>query len=118
MNIEDYRNYCLSLGDGVEERMPFGAFKAAQGVLAFYVCGHMFSFFDTDHFGIVTLKCQPDRIAELKECHPSISDPYNMSPRHWIGVDASSASDSLLADLTLNSYNLVVLKYTKGNSIG
>ena len=43
MNIEEYRSFCLSLGSDVEERMPFGAFKAAQGVLAFYVKGHIFS---------------------------------------------------------------------------
>ena len=37
MNIEDYRNYCLSLGDDVEERMPFRAFRYASEVLVFYV---------------------------------------------------------------------------------
>lgn len=107
MNIEDYRLYCLSLGDDVEEKMPFGAFKAAAGVLAFYVGGHIFSFFDTDHFSVVTLKCQPDRIVELKEREGAVGDPYNMSARHWIGVDASMASDALLRELTLNSYTLV-----------
>ena len=46
MNIEDYREYCLSLGDDVEEKLPFTAFHHASGVLVFYVHGHMFSFFD------------------------------------------------------------------------
>ena len=44
MNIEDYREYCLSLGDDVEEKLPFTAFHHASGVLVFYVHGHMFSF--------------------------------------------------------------------------
>ena len=57
----------MSLGDDVEERMPFGAFKAAQGVLVFYVCNHMFCYFDIDHFEVVTVKCQPERIGELME---------------------------------------------------
>ncbi len=26
MNIEDYRDFCLSLGDDVEEKLPFTAF--------------------------------------------------------------------------------------------
>ena len=56
MNIEDYREYCLSLGDDVEEKLPFTAFHHAAGVLVFYVHGHMFSFFDCDHFSVVTLK--------------------------------------------------------------
>ncbi len=107
MNIEDYRNFCLSLGDEVEEKMPFVAFKAAQGVLAFYVSGHIFCFFNSNNFGTVTLKCQPERIAELKELYPCVGNPYNMSRKHWIGVDAFSAPDTLLTDLTRNSYCLV-----------
>ncbi len=77
MNIEDYRNYCLSLGDDVEERMPFKAFRYASEVLVFYVYGHMFSFFDCNNFSVVTLKCQPDRIEDLKERHSCIGKPFN-----------------------------------------
>ena len=33
MNIEDYREFCLSLGADVEEKLPFTAFKYAGGVL-------------------------------------------------------------------------------------
>ena len=64
-NIEEYRDYCLSLGADVEEKLPFTAFRYASNVLVFYVCGHMFAFLDIDHYGIVTLKCQPERIDEI-----------------------------------------------------
>ena len=111
MNVEDYRDYCLSLGSDVEERLPFTAFKHADGVLAFYVHGHMFSFFDCDDFGIVTLKCQPERIEDLKAQYGSVGSPYNLSPRHWIGVDARTAPDDLLQELTRNSYDIVRAKY-------
>lgn len=107
MNIEDYREFCLSLGSDVEERMPFQAFKAANGVLVFYVGGHMFSYFDINSFTIVSLKCQPERIEELKERYPAIGNPYNMSVRHWIGIDPTAASNELLCELTRNSYHLV-----------
>ena len=40
MNIEDYREYCLSLGTDIEEKLPFTAFHYASGVLVFYVHGH------------------------------------------------------------------------------
>ena len=113
MNIEDYRNYCLSLGDDVEERMPFRAFCYASEVLVFYVCGHMFSFFDCNNFSVVTLKCQPDRIEELKEQHSCIGKPFNLSPKYWIGVDANTAPDALLQELTRNSYEIVKAKYKK-----
>ena len=113
MNIEDYRKFCLSLGADVEEKLPFTAFHYASGVLVFYVHGHMFSFFDCDNYGIITLKCQPDRIDELKVEHSCIGKPFNMSPKHWIGIDANNAPDNLLRELTRNSYEIVKAKYKK-----
>ena len=41
MNIEDYREFCLSLGEDIEEKLPFQKFKNGEGVLVFYVMGHM-----------------------------------------------------------------------------
>ena len=90
MNVEELRNYCLSLGTDVEEKMPFQAFKAANGVLAFYVCGHMFCYFDIDRYELVNVKCQPDRIGELKERY-----------------------DSLLRELAQNSYKIVKQQYSR-----
>ena len=113
MNIEDYRNYCLSLGEDVEEKFPFTAFRYAGNVLVFYVCGHMFAFFDCDNFSVITLKCQPDRIGDLKERYSCIGKPFNESPKYWIGVDPDTASDALLKELTRNSYEIVKSKYKR-----
>ena len=113
MNIEDFREYCLSLGSDVEEKLPFTAFQYASSVLVFYVHGHMFSFFDCDKFSIVTLKCQPDRIEELKAMYSCIGKPFNLSTKYWIGVDANTAPDALLQELTRNSYEIVKAKYKK-----
>ena len=113
MNIEVYREYCLSLGDDVEEKLPFTSFHYASGVLVFYVHGHMFSFFDCDHFSVITLKCQPDRIDELKANLDCIVKPSNLSPKYWIGVNVDTAPDDLLRELTRNSYEIVKAKYKK-----
>ena len=113
MNIEDYREYCLSLGDDVEEKLPFTAFQYASGVLVYYVHGHMFSFFDCDNFGVITLKCQPERIEELKARFDCIGNPFNESPKYWIGIDANTAPDDILRELTRNSYDIVKAKYKK-----
>ena len=113
MNIEDYREFCLSLGADVEEKLPFTAFKYASGVLVFYVHGHMFSFFDCDNFSVITLKCQPDHIEELKEQHNCIVKPFNMSPKYWVGIDVNTAPDILLQELTRNSYEIVKAKYRR-----
>ena len=104
MNIEDYRD--------VEEKLPFQKFKSGEGVLVFYVSGHMFSFFDCNDFSVITLKCQPERIEELKAQYECIGSPYNESPKHWIGINSTTAPNDLLKELTRNSYEIVKAKYT------
>ena len=113
LNIEDYREYCLSLGTDVEEKLPFQKFKSGEGVLVFYVMGHMFSFFDCNDYSVISLKCQPERIEDLKVQYDCIGNPYNESPKHWIGINPNNAPDNLLQELTRNSYEIVKAKYTK-----
>ncbi len=116
MNIEEYRDFCLSIADDVEEKLPFTAFKYATGVLVFYVNGHMFSFFDCDNYSVITLKCQPERIDELKARYSCVGKPFNMSPKYWIGVDPETSPDDLLRQLTINSYEIVKAKYKPKSS--
>ena len=73
----------------------------------------MFSYFDCDEFQVISLKCQPERIEELKAEHDCIGNPYNESPKHWIGIDPQTAPDELLRYLTRNSYEIVKAKYNK-----
>ena len=112
MNVEEIQDFCLSLGSDVEEKLPFVKFKNGEGVLVFYVCGHMFCFFDLNDFQVISLKCQPERIDELKAEYDCIGNPYNESPKHWIGLDPHSSSDALTKDLIRNSYEIVKAKYT------
>ena len=102
MNIEDYREYCLSLGNDIEEKLPFQKFKNV---------GHMFSFFDCNDFSVISLKCQPERIEDLKAQYKCIGNPYNESPKHWIGINPLTAPDDLLQELTRNSFEIVKAKY-------
>ena len=94
-------------------KLPFQKFKNGEGVLVFYVSGHMFSFFDCNDFSVISLKCQPERIEDLKAQHECIGNPYNESPKHWIGINPATAPDGLLKELTQNSYEIVKAKYTK-----
>ncbi|MBO4598260.1 MAG: MmcQ/YjbR family DNA-binding protein [Bacteroidaceae bacterium] len=116
MNIEEYRDFCLSFGDDVEEKMPFSAFPHAGSVLVFYVHGHMFSLFDCDKFEVVTLKHQPESIDELRAEYDCIVRPSNLSPKYWIGIVPTAAPDELLRQLTRNSYEIVKAKYKIKNS--
>ena len=42
---------------------------------------------------------------------------YNESPKHWIGINPTTAPDDLLKELTRNSYKVVNAKYTKKKDI-
>ena len=111
MNIEDYREFCLALGD-VEEKLPFAGIKGGESVLVFYVHEHMFACLDCDEYTSVSLKCQPERIEELKLQYDGIiGTASHMNPKYWIGVNPDCGHDDLLRDLTRNSYEIVKSKY-------
>ena len=55
MNIEDYREYCLSLGEDVEEKLPFTPFHLA----CFTDGGHILR--DIRHGRRMNKSCQPGR---------------------------------------------------------
>ena len=112
MNIEDFREYCLSLGV-VEEKLPFAKMPGGDSVLAFYVNGHTFCYCDIDDFRSVIVKCQTERIPELMEINGICPPDNHFNSKYWIGINPYTASDDLLKDLTRNSYEIVKAKYTK-----
>lgn len=65
MDIEELRRYCLSLSEETEEKFPFQQFKAAKDVLAFYIGGHIFCYFDINDLTHVTVKCQPEKVTGM-----------------------------------------------------
>lgn len=110
MNVEEFREFCLSL-PGSSEKMPFQAFRSAQSVLAFYVGGRIFCFLDIDRFDACTIKCDPDRIDELKARYMAVGAPYNMSHRHWISIRFNDdMPDSELRTWVRRSFGLVAAK--------
>lgn len=113
MNIEDFRDYCLSM-DGVIEKTPFGKFaRRYDSILVFYVLGHMFCFADMDNFTSVTAKSTPDEVEEIRMTHASVSDPLNQSLRHWIQLDLNGdISDREIYALIKRAYDIVKAKYT------
>ena len=64
-------------------------------------------------FKMVTKKLNKSQIAELKAKYSCIGKPFNLSTKYWIGVDANTAPDALLQELTRNSYEIVKAKYKK-----
>ncbi len=91
MNIEELREYCLSMGE-VTEKTPFGNFaRRFDSILVFYIMGHMFCLADMEDFTSVTVKAHPEVIEELKMTRSSVSSHRNMSS----GIGSSSASTAM-----------------------
>ena len=98
MNIEEYREYCLSKR-GVTEDFPFD-----NVTLVFKVAGKMFALADIVGFTSVNLKCYPDLI------RPG----WHMSKKHWNTVSIEGdVPDALFFELIDHSYDLVVASLTK-----
>lgn len=114
MNIEEFREYCLSM-DGVTEKTPFGKFaRRYDSILVFYILDHMFCFVDIDDFTYVTVKSTPDEIKEIRMNHSSVSDPLNQSLRQWIQLNLDGdISDSEIYALVRRAYDIIRAKYTK-----
>ena len=114
MDIEHLRDFCLAL-DGVEEKTPFGKFAMRyDGILVFYVCGHMFCMTDMENYTGVTIKLPPERVAELHETRSACSVPINLSERHWIQLNFGGDihRDEIL-QMVRQSYEIVKRLYSR-----
>ena len=113
MNIEELRDFCLSM-DGVMEKTPFGKFaRRYDSILVFYVLDHMFCFVDMDDFSSVTVKSTPDEVEEIRMNHSSVSNPLNQSLRHWIQLELNGdIADREVYALVKRAYDIVKSKYS------
>ena len=111
MNIEEYRDYCLSK-PGTTEGTPFG-----PDTLVFKVMGKMFALTGIERFEFINLKCDPEYVIELREQFDgSIRPGYHMSKKHWNSVTTDgSVPDDKITHLIDHSYDLVVSSLKKSD---
>lgn len=104
MNIEQLREFCLSLPHATED-IKWG------NDLCFSVGGKMFCATGMDQAdGQVSFKCTPDKFAELVERDGIIPAPY-VARYHWVAVESANAlSEDELEDLISKSYLMVFQK--------
>ena len=114
MNIEEFREFCLSM-EGVTEKMPFGKFaRRYDSLLVFYVLDHIFCFVDIDNFTNVTVKSTPGEIEELRMLHTSVGNPLNLSAQHWIQLNMNGdIPESKIYFLIERAYRIIREKYTR-----
>lgn len=104
MNIENYRNFCLSF-PGTTEDLPFD-----ENTLCFKVMGKIFTICNIEKFESINLKCDPVKAIELREMYPDIVIPgYHMNKKHWNTVRMQhNLTDELIKEWITDSYQLVV----------
>jgi len=103
MNIEDFRQYCLSK-KAVTEEFPFG-----PDTLVYKVAGKMFALTDVELFESINLKCDPELAVELREKYDTVLPGYHQNKKHWntIVMD-NSLPDKLVKEWIDHSYQIVV----------
>lgn len=111
MNIEEVREYCLSV-KGAIECMPFD-----DTTLVFKVMDKMFACMGlepmADGFAVI-VKCEPEKAIQLREEYTGIRPGYHFNKKHWNSVYLESdVSETLIKELINHSVDEVILKLPK-----
>lgn len=108
MNIEEIRDYCLSLPHATE-CMPFDDI-----VLVFKVYNKMFALTNLEGELKINIKCLPERALELREEYSSVIPGFHMNKKHWNTVIMDdSIDDSIIREWIKDSYKLIVSSIPK-----
>lgn len=110
MNIESFREYCLSLPH-VTEKMPFTMLKDrySQNVLCFYIGSKWFCYVNIEVFDRCCVKSTPENTEELRAQYTGITPAWHMNKRLWNDVYFNSdVSDSKILELVKDSYRIVL----------
>lgn len=104
MNVEELREYCLSL-KGATEEFPFDDVS-----LVLKVQNKMFGLIPLDNPETqISIKCDPERAIALREEYSAIVPAWHFNKKHWNTVYIQpSISTDMLCELIQHSYNLVV----------
>ncbi|MBD8349615.1 MmcQ/YjbR family DNA-binding protein [Dysgonomonas sp. HGC4] len=94
MNIEDVREYCLSV-KGAEECFPFD-----ETTIVFKVMGKMFAYMGLerrDDGFLLNLKCDPEKAIELREKYECVIPGYHSNKKYWnsIFIEQNMPDDEL-----------------------
>ena len=111
MNIEELREYCISV-KGATESFPFD-----EVTLVFKVMDKMFAYTGLapkDGQFIVDLKCNPEKSSELREKYEGIKHGTHTHGLLWNSVYlASDVPDTLIKELIEHSVEEVISKLPK-----
>lgn len=108
MNVEELREYCLSLTQ-TKENMPWT--EPQYSMLATFTVGDKwFCLADLDK-KFIDVKCEPNMIAEMQSKYKGAFPAWHMNKEHWLDVKLDSdIPDSIIRSLLKDGYHLIVSK--------
>ena len=109
MNVEDFRNYCLSL-PGVPEKMPFTTLKDpySRDVLCFYIGSKWFCYVNIEVFDRCCVKSTPEEAEALRVRYEGVRPAWHIDKRWWNDVYFNSdVPEKTILALVKASYHLV-----------
>lgn len=111
MDLAQFREYCLSKPDAVEEA-PFG-----PDTLVFKIGGKIFAITSLDEVPTrANLKCDPDLALELRDRYEQITPGYHMNKKHWNTIEIESEiPEAEIRNMIDHSYKLVAKKGRDGS---
>jgi predicted DNA-binding protein (MmcQ/YjbR family) len=106
----ELRRACLR-HHGAEQTFPFGEVTSV-----FKVHGKVFALSPLRSTPLtVSLKCEPELAAQLRNTYEAIEPGYHLNKRHWITITLDgSLPDDMVRDLIEDSYDLVATKRKRG----
>lgn len=109
MNIEEAREYCLSLRN-VTESFPFG-----DDSLVFKVENKMFALVSLEAIeGRIALKCSTDHTEALREKYRAVEGAYHFNKKYWNSILLDSdMPDPEIRRWIHHSYREVIAKLPK-----
>lgn len=111
MNIEELREYCLSL-KGTVENQPWTE-PQYQMLITFTVGGKWYCLADLDK-KFINVKCNPDTIQEMQSRYQGCLPAWHMNKEHWLGITLESdVPDDVIKDLIKKGYELITSHLSK-----
>lgn len=109
MDIEQLRDYCLSLPHS-RESMPFG-----DEHIVYKVVDRIFAIMAPDGGEPrLSLKCDPDRAEDLRAAYPAIIPGFHLNKKYWNTLLLDQhLPPKLLSSLIRHSWNEASAKLTK-----
>lgn len=111
MNIEEVREYCLSI-KGAEECFPFD-----ETTIVFKVMGKMFAYMGLEYREgghMISLKCDPEKAMELREKYSSVIPGFHSNKKYWNSVlFEKDVPDDELKSWIKHSVDEVIKKLSK-----